>query len=87
MGYCYLRILHRFDQNLTGKIYSNEILLSYLLHSISSMGIEFEDFLFQEDLDPKNSLNCKLSECTAKEMGYHIIQDWLPSIPDLNSLE
>ncbi len=40
--------------------------------------MEVEDILIQEDLDPKDLLNCKLSELTTKEMGYHIIQDWPP---------
>jgi hypothetical protein len=51
--------------------------------SISSMRMRVEDVLIQEDLDPKRWLNCKLSERTAKAIGYHIIQDWSVSSPDL----
>lgn len=79
--------LIKFDENLTGEIYSNEVLRGALVDSLNDMEMEIEDALIVEDLDPKHTLRCHLSQETAEEMGYNIFQDYPPSSPDLNPIE
>lgn len=68
-------------------MYSQEILRNALAVSVESMGMEIEEALVIEDLDPKHSLRCNVAQETAEELEYNIVQDWPPSSPDLNPIE
>jgi transposase len=49
--------------------------------------MEIEEALFMEDLNPKHSLRCHISQETAEEIGYNIIKHYTLSSPDLNPIE
>ncbi len=51
------------------------------------MEMEVEEAVVIEDLDPKHSLRCKISQRTAEQIGYNVIEDYPPSSPDLNPIE
>jgi hypothetical protein len=87
INYDRLGILHQFEENMTGEIYSKEILKSALKKSITKMKMEVEEAVIVEDLDPKHSLRCGVSCKTAKNMRYNILEDYPPSSPDLNPIE
>jgi hypothetical protein len=68
-------------------MYSQEILRHALAVSIESMSMEIEEALVIEDLDPKHSLRCNVSQEIVEELKCNIVQDWPPSSPDLNPIE
>jgi hypothetical protein len=51
------------------------------------MEVEVEEAMIIEDLDPTHSLRCLVSRRTAEYMGLKVVQDWPPSIPDLNTIK
>ena len=55
-------VLHIIEENMTGEIYSKEILREALFNSIQEMEIEVDEAVIIEDLDPKHSLRCNLSK-------------------------
>jgi hypothetical protein len=70
--------LVKFNQNLTGQLYSDQILRAGLVASLEDIEMEIDDALVIEDLDPKHTLKCRVSQETAEEMGYNIAQDYPP---------
>ncbi|EWS74075.1 DDE family endonuclease (macronuclear) [Tetrahymena thermophila SB210] len=79
--------LHMIQENITGEIYSKQILEKALVNSLQKMNINVKDAIIFEDLDPKHSMRCKTSENTAKKMNFNIVQDYPPASPDVNPIE
>jgi len=61
-----------------------EILEDHLLPSIEESGIPREDFIFQQDNDPKHK--SKMAKQWFENQGITLL-DWPPQSPDLNPIE
>ncbi len=58
MSFYHLGVLNFFYENVSGAIYSQEILLGALAQSVRSMRMELEESDITEDLDQKHPLRC-----------------------------